>query len=113
MLIAKRALKLAVHGGERTIEIRLFTPSRAGTEPWSCRYEIDWPHGRRAAAGSGIDSMQALVLTLQMIGADIYCSEYHRSGKLRWKSAGRGYGFPVPSTLQDLLVGDDARGARE
>jgi hypothetical protein len=33
--------------------------------------------------GHGIDALQAPVLTLQMIGAEIYTSSYHREGRLR------------------------------
>ena len=55
----------------------------------------------------GIDSVQAILLALQMIGADIYTSSYHKSGHLMFEEAGQGYGFPVPESLRDLLVGND------
>jgi hypothetical protein len=53
--------------------------------------------------------MQALVIALKMIGADLYSSSYHKSGKLILDSPGRGYGFPVVTTMRDLLEGDDAK----
>jgi hypothetical protein len=53
--------------------------------------------------------MQALVLALEAIGSDIYTSSYHKAGALFFEAPGKGYGFPVPITLRDLLVGDDAR----
>ena len=34
----------------------------------------------------GVDFAQALVLALQMIGAEIYSSTFHKSGNLFWKS---------------------------
>jgi hypothetical protein len=55
--------------------------------------------------------MQALTIALQMVGAEIYASPYHQSGKLFWERAGGGYGFPVVSSLRDLLVGDDVESA--
>ena len=55
--------------------------------------------------------MQAVLLTMQKIGTEIYMSEYHKSGRLLWTAPGRGYGFPVPCNLRDLLIGDDAREA--
>jgi len=55
--------------------------------------------------------VQAVLLTMQKIGTEIYMSEYHKSGRLLWTAPGRGYGFPVPSNLRDLLIGDDAREA--
>jgi hypothetical protein len=57
----------------------------------------------------GADSVQALLVALKMIGADIYSSNYHKSGKLMLEAHGKGYGFPVPSSLRDLLEGDDAK----
>jgi hypothetical protein len=55
--------------------------------------------------------MQAVLLALQMIGTVLYTSDYHKSGKLFWEKPGDGYGFPVPSNLQDMLIGEDkARG---
>jgi hypothetical protein len=51
--------------------------------------------------------VQALLIAMQMIGAEIYASNYHDSGKLRWLVADRGYGFPVTNNIRDLLVGDD------
>jgi hypothetical protein len=58
-------------------------------------------------AAAGEDAMQALELAMKMIGTLIYTSDHHESGHLRWLEAGQGYGFPVPNSLRDLLVGDD------
>jgi hypothetical protein len=78
---------------------------------WRCRYSIGWPDEIRNFAGYGADAVQALHITLQMIGAEIYVSPEHESGKLVWPACGvgRGYGFPVPPSVRDVLVGDDAR----
>ena len=46
---------------------------------------------------------------MQMIGAEIYTSKYHKAGELCWETPGKGYGFPVVPTLRDLLQGDDAK----
>lgn len=53
--------------------------------------------------------MQAMVLALQMIGFEIYNSEFHESGKLYGEKGRRGYGFPVMAAYRDLLQGDDAK----
>ena len=74
---------------------------------WTCRYEIDWPSQKRSHFAGGIDSFQALILALQMIGAEIYASTYHKAGSLKWFERYRGYGFPVGCNLRDLLIGDD------
>jgi hypothetical protein len=57
----------------------------------------------------GADSVQALLIALQMIGTNIYTSSYHESGDLFWGAAGKGYGFPVSANMRGLLVGDDAK----
>lgn len=51
--------------------------------------------------------MQAFYQALKLIGTDLYTSNEHADGKLRWEKSGGGYGFPVPRNLRSLLVGDD------
>ena len=108
MLIATRTLKFAGESGNIAIPIRIFAPERIGGE-WSCRFEIDWPAVKRKASAVGLDSMQAIVLALQMIGSEIYATNYHKSGKLFLEVPGRGYGFPVTAGLRNSLVGDDVK----
>jgi hypothetical protein len=107
-MIATRLLRL--RDGETQIEIpiRMFAPSDRG-ESWSCRYEIDWPDGQHSMEAWGVDSVQAILMAFQMIGADIYTSRYHKSGNLMFHEPGRGYGFPVAATIRDLLIGDDRK----
>lgn len=109
MLIASRTLKWRDSQRVVDIPIRLFAPSQADNGSWSCRYEIDWPDGRWAMEAWGTDSIQAIFLALQMIGSEIYTSGFHKTGDLYLEAPGRGYGFPVPGSLRDLLEGDDAR----
>ncbi len=109
MMIASRMLTL-VDGNNRVgIPIRIFAPYKSQNGSWFCRYEIDWPGEHNKMEIGGFDSTQALVLALQTIGAEIYSSNYHRSGKLYLDKPGEGYGFPVVPTLRDLLQGDDAK----
>jgi hypothetical protein len=76
---------------------------------WLCRYLIDWPDGPIEHYGRGIDAVQAALLALKMIGAELYTSSYHERGELRWEKAGEGYGFPVPKNIRNLLVGEDRK----
>jgi hypothetical protein len=80
-----------------------------GCAEWVCRYEIGWPCERRSSFGAGFDAVQALHLTLQKIGMEIYRSAYHATGRLAWGEQGMGYGFPVPRSGRDVLIGDDRR----
>lgn len=109
MMIAGCVLKLRNQDSEIAVPLRIFAPEQESDGAWFCRYEIDWPEGTWASRGGGVDSAQALFSTFQMIGTDIYTSDYHKSGQLYLDAPGRGYGFPVPITLRDLLIGDDRK----
>lgn len=108
MLIATRVLKLCRPTGDIEIPVRIFAPEE-GAQSWFCRFEVDWPDGPRGMAAGGVDAVQALELALKMIGAQIYTSDHHTSGNLVWLEPGKGYGFPVPNNIRDLLVGDDKK----
>ena len=107
-MIAKRILRLERDHDVFDIAIRIYAPVGEG-RVWSCRYEIDWPEGQQVMSVSGIDSVQAILLAFQMIGADIYTSTYHKSGRLVFEAPGLGYGFPVTESLRHLLVGNDRK----
>lgn len=108
MIIAARTLRSVRSGKDVDIDVRIHMPEqdRAG---WVCKFEIDWPEGEAARWGSGVDAVQALVHALQMIGAEIYTSRYHKEGWLEWLARNRGYGFPVTNNVRDLLIGDDEK----
>ena len=108
MIIGTRVLTL--REGEQSIEIpiSIYAPECEKAGVWRCRYDVGWPEGLRVFAGYGFDAIQALTITLGMIGAELYTSSYHKSGNLSWDKPGNGYGFPVVSSLRDLLVGEDA-----
>src|SRR5580765_7629253 len=108
MLIAVRTLKVRAAAGDTDLEIRRFRPVEE-SGMWVCRYEIDWPAGTKKSWGAGADGIQALLLTLQKIGIELYTSAYHKNGDLSWGPPDKGYGFPVSKNVSDLLVGDDAK----
>jgi Domain of unknown function (DUF6968) len=108
MLIATRVLTVRDGETETKVPVRLFAPVHEGRS-WGCRYEIDWPDRRKTVTARGVDSVQALWIALQMVGAELYTSAYHEAGTLVFDEPGRGYGFPVPANIRDMLVGDDAR----
>jgi hypothetical protein len=108
MIVATRLLTLRRAQGDVEIPIRIFAPEPQEID-WSCRIEIDWPDEKLARAAVGVDAIQAIELALRMVGAQIYASDHHKSGALEWLEPGKGYGFPVPNNIRDLLVGDDQR----
>ena len=108
MLIATRVLKLRSGGKDTAFEVRVYSPKQAQGS-WACRYEIDWPEGRHEMEAHGVDSVQALLIALQLIGVTLYASAHHRSGSLFFEEPGQGYGFPVPNNTRDMLIGEDKR----
>jgi hypothetical protein len=107
-IIASRTLKLRQGDVDIDVPVRIYAPEHKGVD-WSCSYAIDWPEGTRKFTIYGIDSVQAIELALKMIGSEIYTSEYHKAKMLTWEKPGKGYGFPVPQNMRDLLEGDDAK----
>jgi hypothetical protein len=87
--------------------IAVGAPRRAPDGGWFCTYSIGWPDGARLGEGWGLDSAQAILLTMRRIGADLYASPHHASGALVWEKPADGYGFPVPDGLKDMLIGSD------
>jgi hypothetical protein len=108
MPIATRVLTLRRAEADVEIPIRVFAPEPEPRD-WSCRFEIGWPEGTFTMAVFGVDAVQALELALRIIGAHIYASEHHKSGKLMWLEPGDGYGFPLTSGSRDLLIGNDKK----
>ena len=106
MKIAHRTLTFTEHNKPIQIQISISAPLQA-EGAWSCEWSIGWPHGVRTARGYGVDSVQALRLTLEMIGAELYASPYHANGGLYFKIPNSGYGFPVPANMRDMLIGED------
>ncbi len=105
-MIGKRILTLTTSTGETDVAVILEAPQQAGGY-WICRYEIGWPGRTKRFEARGDYALQANYLTLQRIGAELYASKYHTAGQLRWGRAGGGYGFPVPKTIRNMLIGED------
>jgi hypothetical protein len=105
-VILNRTLKIETEDGEKEVPIKFYLPIQ-GREDWVCEYEISWPAGVRRFKAHGIDSVQSLSHALQMVGAELYTSDAHRSEKLMWLERGAGYGLLLPSSIRHLYEGDD------
>jgi hypothetical protein len=109
MIIASRLLTLRVDGKDRPVAIEIQAPEQHSDVEWRCHFMIDWPDGKAERWGAGIDAVQALLIAMQMIAAELYTSEGHVQGRLFWDKPQGGYGFPVSSNIRDLLIGDDRK----
>ncbi len=78
------------------------------SDDYYCPYQIMGIGRESVRYAGGIDSVQALILTLNMIGSDLYTSKEAKAGILRWVGGERGdLGFPVPEVLRDLKGGKE------
>lgn len=70
--------------------------------PYKCEYQILGIGSGKVRYAMGEDSMQALVLALELIGAHLYTSSAAKEGRLTWFGS-RDLGFPVPDVIADLV----------
>lgn len=69
-----------------------------------CPYQITGMGSERVNRAGGVDAVQALLLALKMIGAELVTSDECLSGNLSW-AGGTGpkdVGFPLPDSLKDF-----------
>ena len=109
MIVATRMLKLRRREGDAQVTINIYAPEKDPTLGWGCQFDIGWPDEPFSLIARGIDAVQALEISLRLIGMQLYASEYHEKGELEFDKPGSGYGFPVPTNLRDVLIGDDAK----
>ncbi len=107
MMIAERTLTLRLPDGERSVKVALSAPTPI-EQHWSCAYSIGWPEGERRFRAEGLDSLQALVLAMQMVSAELYASKYHAAGQLYFEQPGSGFGIPVAPNMRSRLTSTDA-----
>lgn len=73
-VILTHRLYLEIGDADRAIDIVVRKPEpEPSGKAWTCRYEVDWPEGSKARDAYGLEALQALVLALEMIGAEILC----------------------------------------
>lgn len=106
MPIATRILKLETEAGPVDVPVTIEAP-QPDDRSWRCAYTIGWPEQPWELAAYGVDAVQALDLAMRKIATELYMSQYHQAGTLRWERPGGGYGFPILKVSRDLLVGDD------
>lgn len=101
-----RLLAATTPSGNKDVPIEIQPPTQ-GDQCWECRYAIGWPEGEQRGIARGYDSMQAIYLAMQRIALKLYGSSYHAAGALVWDKPGNGYGFPMPKSGYEDLVGED------
>jgi hypothetical protein len=93
--IARRKFTINVDP-QRRLEVLIYAPIQDGPD-YRCNYEIrEGDQLVRQSSAFGIDSLQALILAMQKVGADLVHSEYVKSGKLFWNDQNDDLGLLPP-----------------
>jgi len=90
-IAAQRVLHLV---GEHVFDVAITVEIPLPDEvDYKCRYSIAWPDKVFNGYAMGVDSLQALLLALQKIQADILSAGPAKDGSLFWLEAGDGCGL--------------------
>jgi hypothetical protein len=101
-IIARREFTIG-KDGKRRLDALVYTPVEDGVEDFRCEYEIREDGVlTRASQDYGVDSMQALILALRKLGADIMTSEHVMKKELYWNDHNDDLGLLLPKSLSDL-----------
>jgi hypothetical protein len=81
------------------VSCRFFRPEPDGSS-FQCRFEIDWPEGRRSKAAGGIDEVQALLLAMQRAHTDLLAARENDGREVSWLDE-RTLGLPIARSIRD------------
>lgn len=104
----QRILRLRHGSGSVDVAVDISWPEQRA-DSWFADWAIHWPDRERRGSAGGSDAIQALLVALNLVGAELNCSAEHAAGRLSWADGWSGYGFPVPNGMRDALTGDDAK----
>ncbi len=101
---------LRLRRGTGLVDVAVDTSwSEQRANSWFADRAIHWPDRERKGSAGGSDAIQALIVALSLVGAELNCSAEHAAGRLIWADDWSGYGFPAPNGMRDALTGDDAK----
>ena len=101
--IATRELDL---DGKEKVLIKIGMPQEfPGGGGFFCPYRILGIGRGKVRYGAGVDPVQALELTLNIIATDLYTSQEFKADRLRYLGM-RNLGFPTLDAISDLVPDD-------
>jgi hypothetical protein len=89
-LIAERTFKII--GSDASVTAQVLVPYRDGDD-YKCIYRIAWPDKIFEGYVFGVDSLQAVILAVQHMSADLQASSFAQDGKLYWLEPNNGLGL--------------------
>jgi hypothetical protein len=86
-IVAEREILFVKESGEeQTIVVRLGKPYAVDADSWRCPYEIIGPARTRRFGMVGVDSMQALLLSTQVIESELAAWARREKGTFFWNT---------------------------
>jgi hypothetical protein len=93
--IAERKFVIGTDGKHHVV-VRIYAPFKDGSD-CRCSYEIlDTDQLLRRSYAVGIDSLQALILAVQKMGADVTFLDYAKEKRLFWNEQNDDLGLLLP-----------------
>ena len=84
-VVAERELSLVRSDGSKdTVTVRIGTPYEEDDTMWACPYQIQGPNRTKTFRMGGLDSMQALLLTTQVILPELDAWARHEGGTFQF-----------------------------
>jgi hypothetical protein len=108
--VVEREYRLTLKGRKRQkVLLRIGKPRPLpGGRDYICVYQYTGlGNDDRTRFAGGVDSMQAILLAMQMALVELVCSAAYRSGTLTWEgSFDLARGLPLPDAIKDLVWKD-------
>ena len=102
-IIAERELEIE---DNRIVRVVIGKPQPyPGGHNYYCPFQIKGIGKEKVISAGGVDSVQALLMALQGISANLYTSAQARNGTLTWLGR-RNYGLPVTPAIKDFVPED-------
>ena len=70
-------------GGSAEVVVRFARPAQDSVD-FICEYEVAWPDRKKRLRAYGVDEVQALLIAMQNVHADLLTSREFGTGQLRW-----------------------------
>jgi hypothetical protein len=83
----------------QTVECRFFQPELVDID-YVCRYEVEWPNKQLSSKSFGIDQVQALLLAMQKVHADLLFLRVKKGSKVEWLE-NENLALPIIDSIQE------------
>jgi hypothetical protein len=104
----ERTLSIVDGSTIQKMKIGINFPRKQAAGDFKCDFAIAWPDKPVSGTMYGVDAVQSLILSMNMIAFHLYRSNYHKERRMFWERIGDGYGFPLSQDFKSLAEGSDA-----